>query len=255
LDCPLTDESGRMKGKNVFHCPPGMAYALSSAGFKGLFIANGHILDQGLKGVEDTFTTLREADILAMGVSDKYKTAWLPRVARLKGLRIAFITLSETGESDNNMMVLPLKFKAIEEKDLKEVVETAKKTCDVVIVSFHWGKEFEYFPTKHQRELAYAAVDAGADLVVGSHPHVLQPYEIRNKSFIAYSLGNFIYDQKRTSARESVIMTAVFTKQGLAHVEFLPVVIEDDRPVPVTGEKALKILRILAGERKVTITE
>jgi gamma-polyglutamate biosynthesis protein CapA len=257
LDCPLTDRNEQIKGKKLFHCAPGMARVLADVGFKGMFLANGRIIDQGLEGITDTTTSLGAVGILGLGVAGNAEIAKVPRVAKLKGIRIAFVAFSDTNVSDSDMMIMPLPFAGVDVKTVTEAVRDAKaKTqADFIIVSFHWGSEFDYFPTENQRKLAYAAVDAGATLVVGHHPHVLQPYEIRNGAFIMYSLGNFIYDQKRTAATESAIMTAYFTKQGMGQVEFIPVVIEDGRPMPVTGERAAKILKIIGGERKVSVFE
>jgi gamma-polyglutamate biosynthesis protein CapA len=254
LDCPLTNRKPVKAGKENFRCPASAADAMANAGISSVFLANDHILDEGGPGMYDTFKTLLAAGIYGMGAGEAAWIARIPHVAVTKGIRLSFISFSENDPGPNSEPFNP-EFEAADVNTVVETVVAAKAKADVVIVSFHWGNDFDFTPTENQKKLAYAAVEAGAALVVGHGPHVLQPYEIKNGAMIVYSLGNFIYDQKRTAASESAIMTAFFTKQGLGQVDFLPVVIDNGKPTPVGGERAAKILKILGGKRKVTIFE
>jgi poly-gamma-glutamate synthesis protein (capsule biosynthesis protein) len=119
-------------------------------------------------------------------------------------------------------------------------VGSLKQEANFVIVAFHWGREYTHDPTDRQVELAHAAVDAGADLVIGSHPHWVQGIELYKGKLITYSLGNFVFDQMWSQeTREGVIAKYVFDEDGLAAVTFQPVIIEDySQPRLATKEEA-----------------
>jgi poly-gamma-glutamate synthesis protein (capsule biosynthesis protein) len=124
---------------------------------------------------------------------------------------------------------------------IRRLVTAARRAVDVVVVSVHWGAEFDPVPTDRQRELASAAVEAGADLVVGHHPHVLQPIEVTTKptgrtALVAYSLGNFLFDQHTRGAEKSVILLCEFSSAGLQSASAVPAKTVDCRPV-ISGER------------------
>ncbi|MFA6448884.1 MAG: CapA family protein [bacterium] len=253
LECPLIDTVILVKDKETFSCNPVMAVALSGAGFDAMFLPNKHILDQDRYGMMDTVDYLYNAGIVGMGVAINPQEAQKASFSEVKGIKLAFVSFSETPPVSKVYLTQPGPFGAVDGLIVRNAVAAAKKKADVVIAMFSWGEDYGFTPTETQKGLARVAVAAGASLVVGFNPHVLQPYEMKDKSFIAYSLGNFIYDDRRTAGSESAIMTASFDKQGLVNVEFQPVVIVDGRPAPVMGEKAVNILKILAGERKFSI--
>jgi poly-gamma-glutamate synthesis protein (capsule biosynthesis protein) len=117
--------------------------------------------------------------------------------------------------------------------------------ADVVIPYFHWGAEYVSVPNQRQRSLAYAAIDAGADLVLGAHPHWVQETERYQGVPIFYSLGNFVFDQMwSTETRQGVIATFAFAGSRVTDVQFTPVVIEDyNRPRIAAGADHEAVLR------------
>jgi poly-gamma-glutamate synthesis protein (capsule biosynthesis protein) len=121
-------------------------------------------------------------------------------------------------------------------------VAAAREAADLVIVLLHSGYEDQQTPNTIQRRAAHAAIDAGAALVLGSHPHVLQGVEYYNGGVIAYSLGNFVFDGLAGPRAESVIMNVTLTRDGVQSVEWTPVTLRSGRPFLATGNQAKAIL-------------
>ena len=111
---------------------------------------------------------------------------------------------------------------------IKREIGTAKQNSDLVIVSFHWGIEYTTQPKPRQKELAHLAIDSGADLIVGNHPHWIQPVEVYKDKLIVYSHGNFVFDQMWSQkTREGMVGKYYFYNNKLIDAEFFPVIIED----------------------------
>jgi len=121
-------------------------------------------------------------------------------------------------------------------------VSAAKTQSDHVIVLLHSGYEGLQTPNEIQRANAYAAIDAGATLVIGHHPHVLQPVEVYNQGLIAYSLGNFVFDGFDGAGAQSAILHVTLTPTGISDYRFTPVLLRDGRPVLAEGDEAVAIL-------------
>jgi len=130
------------------------------------------------------------------------------------------------------------------DEDVKADIGKAKERADIVIVSFHWGWEYSDHPDKETRELAHLAVESGANLVIGHHPHVIQGVEVYRGGLICYSLGNFIFDQRGTRTRRGLILRCSIGKSDVQRVELLPVIIDamNLQPSLATGEVAESIL-------------
>lgn len=117
-----------------------------------------------------------------------------------------------------------------------EDIQRASKESDMVIVSVHWGKEYVDTPTEAQYRLGRTAIDAGASIVLGHHPHVLQGIEFYNGGIICYSLGNFIFDLVRPSTKETGIFKFLIKDAKVIGLEFIPCFIDDCVPVLVSGD-------------------
>jgi poly-gamma-glutamate synthesis protein (capsule biosynthesis protein) len=124
---------------------------------------------------------------------------------------------------------------------VKEGVNAARRQADIVIVHFHWGPELSSSPSPVQRRLARTAAEAGADLVVGHHPHVLQGFELRQRSVIAYSLGNFLFPS-REECRRTMMLRYTRDPAGSARVEILPCVIDGFQPRPASENERTGII-------------
>lgn len=118
--------------------------------------------------------------------------------------------------------------------------------ADLVFVSLHWGREYKHEPTEKQRILGQTALAAGADLVIGHHPHVIQGVEFGSKGVIAYSLGNFIFDQTEEETKQGLILAAACDAQGVRQVRFLPVEIKEAQPRVAEGTTARRIMELFA---------
>ncbi len=255
LELPLT-ERGRPATKDyVFRAPPSVSEALTGAGFTVLNLANNHVLDYGIEGLLDTVTTLDRAGIAHAGAGRTAAEAHAPVVFNVNGLRVAllgYVNTPNDGRSGwvaENMRAGPNSpgvAWGTPEAVRRDVAE-ARAGADLVIVSIHAGSEYTAAPNAVQRTLAYAAVDAGAALVLGAHPHVLQGIEIYKRVPIVYSLGNFVFDLDDDDRRQpglpsvlSVVLRVRLGRDGVRALELRPAIIDqrDGRPLPVSGAAA-----------------
>jgi|GEM_PF-671865 len=194
LEGPISD-----KGKNVgsiysFRMNPVVADALAGAGVSIVSFANNHVGDWGVQAFSDTLSRLESAGILFTGAGRNDADATTVKIIEKKGIKFGFLGFSDVGPdwlraSENS----PGQLLARDER-MVLLIQKAKEQADVVIISFHWGGEY-VGASDRQKKLARAAVDAGATFIIGHHPHVIQEIEEYNGGLIAYSLGNFIFDQ------------------------------------------------------------
>ncbi len=185
---------------------PEAAPALARAGFDLVSLANNHTLDWGAAGLQATVENLRSAELAIVGAGPDADSARGPQAITVRGVRIVWLSYTtvqdppDSGDTDQGWMRSWLKIVSVYDmatirQQLAEQVRAARALGDVLIVQFHWGYEYTPYPLTWQVELAHTAIDAGAALVVGHHPHVVQSYEVYQGSPIVYSLGNFLFDQ------------------------------------------------------------
>lgn len=180
-------------------------------------LANNHSSNYGKEGLLQTEQLLTDAGILISGLNGvTYK--------EIKGYKIAFLGFNDI--DPRNAGVTPAN-----EEIIKNEIEDAKSKSDFIIVSFHWGVEYQSQPTTKQKYLAHFAVDNGADLIIGNHPHWFQPVEIYNNKIIAYSHGNFIFDQSWSQkTQEGIIGIYTIYENKIVDVEFIPNIIKKGQP-------------------------
>jgi len=252
LECPLSNKGSQI---NMFRGKPEYVETLTYAGFNLVSLANNHILDYGVSAMLDTMEHLAAAGIVHAGVGENIFEARRPRVIEIKGVKIAFLAYTEVGEGFTYTRI-PHQWAATCELPgaaparadyVRMDVQTARKEADLVIVSMHWGREYDHQPTDFQNALGRIAVDAGADLVIGHHPHVIQGIEFRHRGVIVYSLGNFVFDQVTYNRRQGMILQAVMDRGGLRRINFIPTLIVQEQPRVATGEAGREILTQLAG--------
>jgi hypothetical protein len=182
-----------------FNAPTWAISGLSQFNFKMLSLANNHILNQGTEGLAFTKNLLAENYLQGVGAGQNLDEAWQGQITEVKGVKVGFIAATYAPNSPylaniNNLQRLEI------------AIADLKARADFVVVSMHAGEEYVREPNEAQTKFAKAAIDSGADLVVGSHPHWVQPFEKYNGKYIFYSLGNFVFDQEWSQD----------TKQGLA---------------------------------------
>jgi len=214
--CPNTNEG------LIFCAPTESVNSLAFAGVDVANIANNHIKNYGQKGYDTTITALNNLNI---SPSDSNHFVIIEK-NKIKFGFLGFNILSQEHST----------------KEITSQIQTNKAKVDVLVVSFHWGAEYTHQPSKSQKELAHQAVKAGANLIVGHHPHVIQPQEIYQNTPILYSLGNLVFDQMWSPAtREGVIAKFTFTDHKITSTEFTPVIIHDySQPQIVTDQKTLE---------------
>lgn len=209
LEGPLSDKGKKVGSVYSFRMKPEAIRGLKFAGFDILSVANNHIFDYGRVAMEDTFLRLKEAGIDFIGGGFNEIEAYSPIIKEVKGTKIAFLAYtnlcSPYWEATNKRagIACPLEaqknsssvFKFNKER-MEESIKKAKDQADLVVVSFHYGDEYKPEPNSFQVFISQTAINAGADLVIGHHPHVVQKIEKYKKGYIAYSLGNFVFDQK-----------------------------------------------------------
>lgn len=196
LESPFSGSSQyNPSGSMVFNVPPKNVSGLTASNFAVLNLANNHSLDQGVLGLEYTQKYLTDHGILYTGVGADQDAAWEPRVVEKNGIKIAFIGASYTAYNDGGVRPSSLVATISDTDHLMASVKKAKTLADFVVVTMHAGVEYTRNPNGAQIDFARAAVDAGADMVIGAHPHWIQTFERYNGKYIFYSLGNFVFDQ------------------------------------------------------------
>jgi gamma-polyglutamate biosynthesis protein CapA len=238
LECTLS-ESGRRPGNyQSIQMRGHEAYldGLTAAGFHVLNVANNHSLQHGRTPFLETADLLRGAGIgiCGLGASD-YRRA-VPAIVRARDLDVAFLGYSLRPRQ--YFTEAPLYAEGDREHILADV--RAARTHDVVVVSLHWGDEFFERPSPADIALAHDIMDAGADLIVGHHPHVLRGVEQYGRGYIVYSLGNFVCDMLWDERmRQSAILRCRLSREGTRDLTLVPVRIGDDyRPAPVDDARA-----------------
>lgn len=250
LETPITERGTAEEKQWVYRTSPKAIPAMQKAGIDLVNLANNHILDYGQEGLLDTFKHLSDAGLPYVGAGEDAEQAYAYQVVELKGIRVAFLGFSRVvpdvswkaganhpGVASTYDYTLPV-----------EAVEAAEADADLVVIIAHWGDERVLKPNKHQVELARRYVDAGADLVIGGHPHVLQGIEHYHGKWIAYSLGNFVFttNDKHPKTWDSAILYATCGSEGECELEARPVNNAYAQPKVLTDEEGERILRELS---------
>jgi len=253
LETPLSQKGAPIPGKGIwFRGDPAASGALKEAGYDLVSIANNHILDYDSPALLDTLDYLRQEGIEPVGGGKDLAEAVQPVIKEIKGQKIAFIAATEMADIFWSYDY-PRTFEAktdrpgVRKLDADRLVDTVaslRDEVDLIAVSLHWGAEYSDYPEAYQIETAHRLADAGANLIIGHHPHCLQGVEMYNGSLIAYSLGNFVYDkQRRSKCQETVMVKMFFQGNELQKAELYPVMIADEQPRPAAGEDAVRILQ------------
>jgi poly-gamma-glutamate synthesis protein (capsule biosynthesis protein) len=212
LETVFGGEKRGFAGYPSFNTPDELAGTLVDLGVNAVTLANNHILDRGASGASRTIEVLDDAGLMWTGLGRGDVGPNEPLILEYAGLRWAFINFSY-GSNAPIPLSGDVSLNVISNEAVVDGIRSAKQASpDLIAACFHWGNEYQFIPTARQREIAALSVREGADLVIGTHPHVLQPVEVvssdRGFSFITYSLGNFVSNQ-RTLPRERSAILAV----------------------------------------------
>ena len=217
LECPLG--GAPYQGYPLFSCPDEFAKQLQTSGFDLLLTANNHCMDSGKKGAQRTVTTLDGMGVAHIGVyqDTAQRSKRVPYVTDVNGIKMAFLTYTY---GTNGLTVKePLVVDLIDEKVMATDIKKARaEGAEMVCVCMHWGNEYEKLPSKRQRELAEMMRSEGVDMIIGSHPHVVQPMEMNYAEnagaghAVVYSLGNFISNQNDLDSRGGAMATVTIAR-------------------------------------------
>ena len=214
LESMISDKGTDIGGLYSFRAEPEAVQGLIYAGFDIVSVANNHVFDYGRQAMEDTFLRLEKAGISYAGGGFTEEQAYSPVIKELEDIKIAFLAYTNlaspywTAQGERSGISL------LEEERMKEDIEKAAKQADLVVVSFHYGQEYQPEPDSFQVSVSRAAIEAGADLIIGHHPHVIQPLEEYQQGHIAYSLGNFVFDQAFSAETMEGLILKVVVKEG-----------------------------------------
>jgi len=280
LECPISTTGSPYPNKPpgvTFRALPEAADALSAAGYDIVSLANNHMNDYGENAVADTLGYLARAGVAAAGAGRTASESREAAILRRGGYTIAVLAYAEPVWSvveardppwPEPLATLPARpapeeigpgragTAIVREDTLRSDIAKlrAKGGIDIVAASFHWGDEHARVPNSYQRRIARLAVDAGADLVLGHHPHVLQGIELYKGGIILYSLGNYIFDMDPDPTYDSVAVILRVDREGsgkarIAALDLLPMRIARGlcRPAPAKGEDRKRISEFLVG--------
>lgn len=244
LESPVSGNDRRIGKGLVFNARRDHARALAAHKFHIVNLANNHAMDQGFEGLKNTRTFLDEIGVKYTGTGADLNEAWRPAIVEANGIRIGFVGASYASINDGGVARNDYVARVEDVDSLRSAIAKAKETSDLVVATMHAGIEYVRKPDKTQIAFAQAAIDAGADIVIGAHPHWVQIIDEYKGRPIFYSLGNFIFDQPWPDTRTGLMLRISVRKGGDAgprgvidSIELLPIMIEN-RSVPRLASEA-----------------
>jgi poly-gamma-glutamate synthesis protein (capsule biosynthesis protein) len=288
LETPVAPAHSHGSKPFLFDAPIALLDGLKANGIKIVSFANNHVMDQGWAGFAETREHLREEGLLFAGSGDTAQQSWQPVIVEANGIKVGWLGMTRWLNGNRNpdkddqphVNFFPYPGESggapgADEAQVLEAIRQARAQCDFLVVSIHWGVEYAPAPRPEDVETAHKMLDAGAAVIVGHHPHVLQPVETyrtadgRN-AVIVYSLGNFLSNQSRNyvdglmpdkegDPRDSMIglFSAVRKDYGpagirveLGHVGILPVWGENNRNELASGHAKAAVIRPVLIDRE-----
>lgn len=223
LEAPFATKGIKFEKKYNFKVPPQYATGLVDAGFDVLNLANNHTMDYGVEALVSTLHTLDSLKLPYSGAGMNKEQALNPAILEYNGIKVAFIGCSLTFPSEFWATKDSPGTYSPQETELVNMIKHCEELSDYTVVSFHWGGEGRTTPKQYQKEFAHLSVDAGADLIIGHHPHVLQGVELYRNKLIAYSLGNFAFGSYTRRSKDSAILKVYLTSNGLLYARLIPI--------------------------------
>jgi poly-gamma-glutamate synthesis protein (capsule biosynthesis protein) len=224
-----------------FRTTPVAFAALRDAGVDIANMANNHSLDYGRVGLADTLAAANAAHFPVLGIGANAAAAWAPYVVTIKGVRIAFLGVSQVAELAPSWVATPTRSgeaNAINLRRTLAAVHAAKKLANVVIVIMHWGTEGEACPDPNQLALAPKLAAAGANIIIGSHAHMLQGSGWLGHTFVAYGMANFLWWETSYSVATGVLLLTLH-QHGPLTSRFVPATVSaTGQPIADVGAAA-----------------
>jgi len=245
LECAVATRGTPARKKYTFRAAPALLRGLRASGIDAVSLANNHSLDYGRAALVETLSHLQSAHLPAAGAGVDLRAATQAIPLRAGEQRVALLAATRVVPTAAWCAGVgrPGIAQAYDPSRLLAGIRAARARAGVVIVYLHWGKERALRPQPYQRALARRCIDAGADMVVGAHPHVLQGFEYHRGRLIAYSLGNFIFNNR---TKTTAMVQTTFRDGVLARAAIIPCHIVRYRPQVITDTRARRqVLRDL----------
>ncbi len=196
LEGPISDQGKDIRNLYSFRMDPETAPAIKGGGVDIVSVANNHVGDWGRDAYIDTLANLKENEIAYAGGGMNAREAQEPTIIEKNDMKIGYLAFSDKGPNWMEARTDQAGLLLANNPRFDEIIKNASAKVDFLVVSFHFGEEYQTKHNDRQAYLAHLAVDDGAKLVIGAHPHVVEDFEVYKNSYIAYSLGNFIFDQR-----------------------------------------------------------
>lgn len=218
LEGPISDKGKKVGSIYSFRAEPEAVEGLKYAGFNILSLANNHALDYQRIALEDTIKTFKEQGIDWVGAGFNEEEAFSVKIKEVKKNKIGFLAYTNLGSGFQKATEEKTGIAWIEEKSFNKIekdIREAKEKVDILIVSLHSGEEYQKQPTIFQKEFSKMTIESGADLIIGHHPHIIQEIEQYKSGWIAYSLGNFVFDQAFSKETMEGLLLEVIIENGM----------------------------------------
>jgi len=255
FESTLSTDGSPTQGGDSFAASPRVLPGLREAGFDALSLANNHVGDYGARALRQTLDRFANAGLRTVGAGRTLSEARRPVIIERDGVRVGFLATDSIGETPaatsarpgTNRLNMPPRTGPLSRSQLRRItsdITTLARRVDTVVVLTHWGTQYTHRPETSQRTAAREFAAAGADLVIGGHPHWVQGWEAAGSTVVVHSLGNFVFDMDfQTKTRQGVLLEVVLWGGAVKAVEPVACVIDDNfTPLLVGGDRAASIL-------------
>ncbi|MDR1186770.1 MAG: CapA family protein [Bifidobacteriaceae bacterium] len=252
LETAVSDRGAPIAKMYTFGAPASAAASLAEAGLDVLSLANNHFGDYGPDASADTVEAVAAAGLVGVGAGLNPAEPWAAKVVEAgpdgyAPARIAFLAFTDVTPESFPPTGAPVGNAYTEELAVMvDAVAAARGLADHLVVSAHWGIEREFEPSELQVAQAHALVDAGAQVVLGHHPHVIEGVEFYNGALIVYSMGNFVFAPGSAAGRDTYVLDFALTPDGVRDVAAYPALIAGARPRFAEGGDFDRIAGLIA---------
>jgi len=233
---------------HIFNVPKKNIAGLVKYRFAVLNLANNHAFDQGIDGIKVTLSHLHRHGLKTIGVGLTNEAAWKTAIHEVRGVRIGFVGAAYSSVNDDGSKRLPFVARMQQAGKMIKAIRELRQNADFVVATMHAGVEYIATALNGQRLFAQMVIDAGADIMIGHHPHVVQDVEIYKGKYVFYSLGNFVFDHTKPHTNEGAAVRIDLKRKPsgtvITRLEVIPYIIENlVTPRPATPAEAAPILK------------